>query len=87
MQEENKENIVKKACKELGVTQKELAETAKLTIGHVSALETGRRDPSLRVLGVIAAAIGLFLYADGYFDKKDSVEMQIGPAKIEIEGQ
>lgn len=36
---------------------------------------------------VIASAIGLFLYADGYFDKKDSVELQVGPAKIEIEGQ
>lgn len=35
---------------------------------------------------VIAAAIGIYLYADGYFDK-DSVELNLGPAKIEIQEQ
>lgn len=32
----------------------------------------------------IAAVIGIYLYADGYFDK-DSVELKLGPAKIEIQ--
>ncbi|MBX3574859.1 MAG: hypothetical protein KF694_21115 [Mesorhizobium sp.] len=35
---------------------------------------------------VVAAAIGLFLYADGYFDD-DTVEMKIELPKVTIEGQ
>ncbi len=33
----------------------------------------------------VAAAIGLFLYADGYFDK-DTVQMKIELPKVTIEG-
>ncbi|MCR5859965.1 hypothetical protein [Mesorhizobium sp. J428] len=34
---------------------------------------------------VVAAAIGLFLYADGYFDK-DTVQMKIDLPRVTIEG-
>ena len=34
----------------------------------------------------VAAAIGLFLYADGYFDK-DGVELKIDLPKVTIEGE
>jgi hypothetical protein len=34
----------------------------------------------------VAAAVALFLYADGYFDK-DSVELKIELPKVTIEGQ
>ena len=34
----------------------------------------------------IAACIGIYLYADGYFDR-DSVQIKLGPASVEIEGQ
>ena len=34
----------------------------------------------------VAAAIALFLYADGYFDS-DSVELKIDLPKVTIEGQ
>lgn len=33
----------------------------------------------------VAAAIGLFLYADGYFDK-DTVQMKIDLPRVTIEG-
>ena len=41
MQEENKENIVKRACKELGVTQKELAEMMGTHLNTVQKWATG----------------------------------------------
>jgi hypothetical protein len=34
----------------------------------------------------IAAAIALFLYADGYFDKAKGVELKIDLPKVELEG-
>jgi hypothetical protein len=34
---------------------------------------------------VVATAIGLFLYADGYFDK-DTVQMKIDLPRVTIEG-
>ena len=35
---------------------------------------------------VVAAAIGLFLYSDGYFEQ-DTVQMKIELPKVTIEGQ
>jgi len=35
---------------------------------------------------VVAAAIGLFLYSDGYFSSRDSLELKIDLPNVEIEG-
>lgn len=33
----------------------------------------------------VAAAIGLFLYADGYFDQRDTVELRIDMPQIIVD--
>lgn len=35
----------------------------------------------------VALAIAIFLYADGYFDKKDSIELNVDLPKVEIEAK
>lgn len=42
---------------EAGLTQAEVASTAKLSAGHLSELETGTRNPSPPVLARLAAAL------------------------------
>lgn len=33
----------------------------------------------------VAAAIALFLYADGYFDRSDSIELKIHIPQVEVQ--
>jgi hypothetical protein len=35
---------------------------------------------------VVAAAVALFLYSDGYFSQKDTLELKIDIPKVEIDG-
>jgi transcriptional regulator with XRE-family HTH domain len=42
---ENEENLVKKTCKELGITQKELSEKTGFTIQSISKWNNGHKIP------------------------------------------
>lgn len=44
--------------KEQGLTQKQVAQKAGIGESHLSLIENDKRDPSLRVLNQLAAAVG-----------------------------
>jgi len=55
---------------------------------HEITVETGSGKVGWFAAGALAVAaiIGLFLYADGYFDKSNSVEITVDMPKVIIEG-
>lgn len=50
---------VKKLRGERGLTQEQLAHKAKVSLGYLARLETGRHDPKLSTLLRIAKALGV----------------------------
>lgn len=54
-------NRVRNLRKERGWTQVELAELLGIDRSYLSEIETGKKDPSLRVLKTIADGFGLSL--------------------------
>ncbi len=54
--------------------------------GDVVVVNGGKAGWFIAGAIVVAAAIALFLYSDGYFSKKDSLEFKIDLPKVEIEG-
>lgn len=49
--------MIKKARKTANLTQDKLAETVDLTSKYIQYIESGRRNPSLKVLSKIASAL------------------------------
>jgi transcriptional regulator with XRE-family HTH domain len=45
--------------KERGMSQEELAEKARLHPTYVSGIETGNRNPTVKIVGRIAMALGV----------------------------
>lgn len=45
--------------KQRGMSQEDLAERAKIHVTYVSGVETGYRNPTLKVIGRIAEALGV----------------------------
>ena len=45
--------------KERGLSQEQLAEKAQLHPTYVSGIETGHRNPTIRIIGRLAAALGV----------------------------
>lgn len=54
-------NRVRSLRRERGWTQVEMAEMLGLDRSYLSEIETGKKDPSLRVLKTIADGVGLTL--------------------------
>lgn len=52
---------IKNRRKELGITQPDLAELAKVSINTLYKLERGQSNPSLEVLNKLAEVLGLEL--------------------------
>jgi len=53
--------IIKSRRKELGITQPDLAELAKVSINTLYKLERGQSNPSLDVLNKLAEVLGMEL--------------------------
>lgn len=60
--------VVKTEREKLEITQKELAERAKVSAQTISAIEKGRMEPSLRIMSLIAIGLGIALVI-GAFNK------------------
>ncbi len=50
---------VKRLRKERGLTQENLAQDAGIVVRYLSAIEAGRENPTVDVLGRLAAALGV----------------------------
>ncbi len=51
--------MLKQARRELGMTQRELGKQIGVQASHIAYIETGKRRPSLSLVGRIADALGL----------------------------
>lgn len=49
-----------------GVTQKQLAEQANVSQQTISAIESGRMDPSLKIMAAIAMVLGVVLLVGAF---------------------
>ena len=52
---------LRRARDDRGLTQEELAHRAGITIGYLSQLENGRRNPSLLVIAALCGVLGIEL--------------------------
>jgi transcriptional regulator with XRE-family HTH domain len=69
---------IKKRRQILGITQQELAEAIGVTPQHISAIEQGKRDPSLFSLTQLARELGVTI--DYLVTNKESVITDVIPA-------
>ena len=70
--------IIKKLRKQAGLTQKQLAEKAGVSLGCVAFYENGRGDICLNSVIKILNALGYFLIVA---DKKNILELENGKLK------
>ncbi len=69
-QQHQEENLVKKTCRELGITQKELAEKIKVSRQTVSDWATGR----IKISETIEYLLTLVLLEKEYFEFKKAMQ-------------
>jgi transcriptional regulator with XRE-family HTH domain len=65
-----------------GISQTQLAKTCKINPSHVSLIEKGKRVPSPKILGRIAAAIGIPMHLLVFLGAEEDDYKEVPPDEI-----
>jgi transcriptional regulator with XRE-family HTH domain len=69
-------NVFRRLRRERGITLRELAELAQVSVPYLSEIERGRKEPSSEILAAICRALGLDLA-----DLLDEVQFELSGAR------
>jgi transcriptional regulator with XRE-family HTH domain len=69
-------NVFRRLRRERGITLRELAELAQVSVPYLSEIERGRKEPSSEILAAICRALGLELA-----DLLDEVQFDLAAAR------
>jgi transcriptional regulator with XRE-family HTH domain len=72
-------NVFRRLRRERGITLRELAEVAQVSVPYLSEIERGRKEPSSEILAAICRALGLDLA-----DLLDEVQLELSGARVAV---
>lgn len=69
--------------REIGLSQHDLARSSALHRAYISGIEQGRRNPTWRVLAIVAE--GLDLQLSELVQRAEAVQAELGPTEEPVE--